>query len=133
MYILNNQEKAMLKIIVKNAKIDYIRKNRREFETINIDGLDVYSNENIEKEIINKIDEEIQAYRLEEIFDDQNMFKNVKALTYSEKLVLFLYFIKMKNDEEIAKELFSTRSAINKKRLRAIEKIRKELLKKGRL
>ena len=39
MYILNNQEKAMLKIIVKNAKIDYIRKNRREFEKINIDEL----------------------------------------------------------------------------------------------
>ena len=75
----------MLKIIVKNAKIDYIRKNRREFETINIDELDVYSNENIEQEIINKMDEEIQAYRLEEIFDDQNMFKKVKALTYSEK------------------------------------------------
>ena len=85
MYILNNQEKAMLKIIVKNAKIDYIRKNRREFEKINIDELDVYSNENIEQEIINKMDEEIQAYRLEEIFDDQNMFKKVKALTYSEK------------------------------------------------
>ena len=133
MYILNNQEEAMLKIIVKNAKIDYIRKNRRGFETINIAELDVYSNENIEQEIINKIDEEIQAYRLEEIFDDQNMFKNVKALTYSEKLVLFLYFVKMKSDGEIAKELFSTRSAINKKRLRAIEKIRKELLKKGRL
>ena len=133
MYILNNQEKAMLKIIVKNAKIDYIRKNRREFETINIAELDVYSNENIEQEIINKIDEEIQAYRLEEICDDQNMFKKVKALTYSEKLVLFLYFVKMKSDEEIAKKLFSTRSAINKKRLRAIEKIRKELLKKGRL
>ena len=111
MYILNNQEKAMLKIIVKNAKIDYIRKNRREFEKINIDELDVYSNENIEQEIINKIDEEIQAYRLEEIFDDQNMFKNVKALTYSEKLVLFLYFVKMKSDGEIAKELFSTRSS----------------------
>ena len=75
----------MLKIIVKNAKIDYIRKNRREFEKINIDELDVYSNENIEQEIINKMDEEIQAYRLEEIFDDQNMFKKVKALTYSEK------------------------------------------------
>lgn len=133
MYILNNQEKAMLKIIVKNAKIDYIRKNRRECEKINIDELDVYSDENIEQEIINKMDEETQAYRLEEIFDDQNMLKKVKALTYSEKLVLFLYFIKMKNDEEIAKELISTRSAINKKRLRAIEKIRKELLKKGGL
>lgn len=131
MYILNNQEEAMLKIIVKNARVDYFRKNKHVFQEMNLEEDILYTNDKMEEEVENKLEEEIQANQLENIFVDKNLSKIAKALTYNEKLVLSLYYVEEKTDEEISKILFMTRSAVNKKRIRAIKKIKKECEKRG--
>lgn len=131
MYILNNQEEAMLKTIVKNARVDYFRKNKHVFQEISLEENIVYTNEKMENDVENKLEKEIQANQLENIFVDKNLSKIAKALTYNEKLVLSLYYVEEKTDEEIAIILFMTRSAVNKKRNRAIKKIKKECEKRG--
>lgn len=130
MYILNYQEEAMLKVIVKNTRIDYYRKNYHTLEEISIEEISIDTNEEIESKIENKLDNEIQVYRLEDIFSDRKLSNATKLLTYNEKLVIYLYYVEGKTDEQISKILFMTRSAINKKRLRTIEKI-KTAYKKG--
>lgn len=131
MYILNNQEEAMLKIIVKNARVDYFRKNKYVFQEINLEEDILYTNEKMENDVENKLEKEIQVDKFENIFTDKNLFKIAKLLTYNEKLVLSLYYIEEKTDEEISRILFMTRSAVNKKRIRAIKKIKKECEKRG--
>lgn len=131
MYILNNQEEAMLKIIVKNARVDYFRKNKYIFQEINLEEDILYTNEKMENDVENKLEKEIQVDKFENIFTDKNLFKIAKLLTYNEKLVLSLYYIEEKTDEEISRILFMTRSAVNKKRIRAIKKIKKECEKRG--
>lgn len=127
MYILSKQEKGLLKSIIISARIDYFRKNKNILAESYILGEELYAKDNVEKDFENKLDNEIQACKLEDIFSDENLSKFAKALTYREKLVLSLYYVECKNDEEIADILFMTRSAVNKKRNRALEKIRKKI------
>ena len=131
MYILSKQEKTMLIVIMKNARIDYYRRNKRFLEMIDIDEEILCSKENVNEIVENKLDNEIQANQLENIFSNINVSKIVKALTYNEKLVLSLHYLEGKTDEEIGKILFMTRSAANTKRLSAIEKIKNQAEKRG--
>lgn len=131
MYILSKQEKGLLKSIIISARIDYFRKNKNILAESNIVEEELYAKDNIEKDLENKLDNEIQACKLEDIFSDENLSKFTKALTYREKLVLSLYYVECKNDEEIANILFMTRSAVNKKRNRALEKLRKKIRRKN--
>ena len=127
MYILNNQEKKLLVIMVKNARIDFFRKNQYLFNEESMEDkeqlCDNYSKEEIDK-VEEKSDFEDQTNKFEYIFTEKNIFDIAKTLTYSEKLVLSLYYIEEKNDNEIAEIMFLTRSAVNKKRLKALKKIR---------
>lgn len=127
MYILNNQEKKLLVIMVKNARIDFFRKNQYLFNEESMEDkeqlYDDYSKEEIDK-VEEKSDFEDQTNKFEYIFTEKNIFDIAKTLTYSEKLVLSLYYIEEKNDNEIAEIMFLTRSAVNKKRLKALKKIR---------
>lgn len=127
MYILSKQEKGLLKSIIISARIDYFRKNKKILVESDIVEEELYAKDNVEKDFENKLDNEIQACKLEDIFSDENLSKFAKALTYREKLVLSLYYVECKNDEEIADILFMTRSAVNKKRNRALEKLRKKI------
>lgn len=129
MYILNYQEEAMLKVIIKNARIDYYRKNYHIFEEISFEEDSLYIDGEMESQIENKLDNEIQVYRLEEIFCDKKLSKIAKSLTYTEKLVIYLHYIEEQTDEQIAKVLFMTKEAISKKRLRAIKKIKNAYMK----
>ena len=131
MYKLSKQERTMLIVIMKNARIDFYRRNRRFFEMQEIDEEILCSKENVNEIVENKLDNEIKANALENIFSNINVSKIVKALTYNEKLVLSLYYLEGKSDEEIGQILFMTRSAANKKRLRAIEKIKNQAEKGG--
>ena len=131
LYILSKDEKAFLKIIIKNAKIDYVRKNKYIFNEETIENKVLYSNESIEDSIISRNDEKIQVYELEKIFTEKNMSKIAKVLTYIDKLVLYLYYIEEKTDKQIGKILCIDRSAINKRRLRALEKMKNEAIKRG--
>lgn len=126
MYILNSQEKKTLKIIAKDTRIDYFRKNKKILQELNIEEQVVCSETRMEENLERKIDNEIQTEKFEKIFCDEKLSKIAKALTYNEKLVLSLYYIENKTDSEISEILFLTKSGITRKRLRALEKIRKE-------
>ena len=131
MYILNKEEKAVLKTIIKNTRIDYYRKNKYFFREETIEDKVLYEEKQIEDEIMKKDDAHIQAFELERIFTEKNMSKIAKALTYTDKLVLYLYYIEEKTDKQIGEILFMERATVNKKRLRAIEKMKKKALKRG--
>ena len=59
----------------------------------------------MEENLENKMDMEIQAEKLECIFSDEILSKIAGALTYIEKLVLSLYYIENKSDEEKSSKL----------------------------
>ena len=120
----------MLKVIVKNTRVDYFRKNKNILKELSLEEEVLYSQEKMEENLENKMDMEIQAEKFECIFRDETLSKIVGALTYTEKLVLSLYYIENKSDEEISNILFLTRSGITKKRNRALEKIRRKFEKR---
>lgn len=128
---LSKEEKSILKVIIKNTRVDYFRKNKHILEESELKEELLYSNDKMEKDLENKLDKEFQADKFENIFSDESLSKFAKALTYNEKLVLSLYYIENKSDEQIGKILFMTRSAANKKRHRAIEKLKNECKKRG--
>ena len=86
----------MLIVIMKNARIDYYRRNKHFFEMLDIDEEILCSKENVNEIVENKLDNEIQVNTLENIFSNINVSKIVKALTYNEKLVLSLYYLEGK-------------------------------------
>lgn len=120
----------MLKVIVKNTRVDYFRKNKNILKELSLEEEVLYSQEKMEENLENKMDMENQAEKFECIFRDEILSKIVGALTYTEKLVLSLYYIENKSDEEISNILFVTKSGITKKRNRALEKIRREFEKR---
>lgn len=120
----------MLKVIVKNTRVDYFRKNKNILKELSLEEEVLYSQEKMEENLENKMDMEIQAEKFECIFRDEILSKIAGALTYTEKLVLSLYYIENKSDEEISNILFVTKSGITKKRNRALEKIRREFEKR---
>lgn len=81
--------------------------------------------ENVEINFEIKSEKEIIAPKIENVFRDEKITKIVKALTFREKLVLFLYYFEDKTDNEIGKSLKSKEDAIRKVRKRALEKIQK--------
>ena len=125
MYELNNQEKALLKIILQNTRIDYIRKNKNILKEIELDENILYADDELE----NIIDNEIEIYILENIFYDKKISKAIKSLTYEDKLVIYFYYVKQETDKEISNRLMVSASAITKKRQRAINKIKRNYFK----
>jgi len=67
LYILNKQEEAMLKIIIKNTRVDYFRKNKHIFKELNIENEILYSNDNMEEDLENKLDNKVKADRFGDI------------------------------------------------------------------
>ena len=132
MYILNNQEKALLVRIVKNARADFFRANKYIFVEETLEDKVIFSDENIENDYEKKSDNQIQAEKLEDFFADIKISKSIRALTHFEKSVLYFFYVENKTDKEIANILGSTRGAINMRRYRILEKIRRSLNIKNR-
>lgn len=131
MYELSKQEETILVIMLKNFRIDYLKKNRHIFVELPLLENCFCSKNSVDEEIEYMLDNEIQADRLEDIFSDGTMSKIVKALAYDEKLVLFLYYSRNKTDREIG-EIFSiSRSAANKRRLKIEDKLAEKANKGG--
>lgn len=127
MYKLNKHEENVLKIIIKYARIDYFKNNNMYFDTEDIDNLEIKSDTNLEREVISKYETKIPANEIENFFTEENIYKITKALTYNEKLVLFLFYVEGKSDKEIAKVLGTTWEGIKSKRKRIIKKIRMKI------
>lgn len=100
MYILNNKEKAFLITVAKRASADYLRKNRYTLLEDDIDMFDeniFISDVDVENDVAIKLDSSICAEKIENIFNDLNVLKSTKNLSYREKLVLFSYYSERKN------------------------------------
>ena len=52
MYILNNKEEAMLKVIVKNTRVDYFRKNKNILKELSLEEEVLYSQEKLEATLL---------------------------------------------------------------------------------
>lgn len=131
MYVLNNNEKGILRVIIRNARADYFRNNKYFFNEETIEDKEIYSEERFEEEIIERNAKIEDAEVFEKLFTDQEMSKHAKkVLTYDEKLVLFLYFVEGKTDEEIAETFDLYRTSITRRRNKAIDKL-KEKYNKG--
>lgn len=125
MYVLNNDEKGVLRVIIRNARADYFRNNKYFFNEETIEDKVICSEERFEEEIAEKNDKIEDAEVFEKIFTDQDMSNHAKkVLTYNEKLVLFLYFVEGETDEIIANKLGTERSTITKRRKSAFNKLK---------
>ena len=113
----------MLKVIVKNTRVDYFRKNKNVFKELSLEEEILYSQDKMEENLEIKMDQEFQAEKFECIFRDEIL----------SELVLSLYYIENKSDEEISKILFITKSGVTKKRNRALEKMRKKFEKRRKI
>lgn len=131
MYALSNQEKAYLRRIVINTRNEYLKtekyKGYEEIELIEELDYSVYMQNKIEESIDNIDNAKIVSNSIENIFSDEIIMKNVKALTLREKLVLFSYYFENNTDQEIGKALNLKGDTVRKIRVRALEKIRKNL------
>lgn len=123
MYILNKREENTLKKIIKYARYDYLRNNNLFSEMEDIELYEIPAKDNLEFQVMNNCDIEVQAQELEMIFTEKNIFKAIKALTYKDKLVLFLYYVENITDKEIAELLKVNRNTICQQRKRIIKKI----------
>ena len=133
-YMLSNQEKAVLKTIVKNTRTDFFRKNKYLFNESALDKIledkEIHSentNEIAKNTIIN-----LQVSNIEDIITEPKLSKLVKALTYNEKLVLFMYYVENKTEQEISNSLSLTRIGATQKRLRALNKLRTKYKREGK-
>ncbi|MBO5348421.1 MAG: hypothetical protein J6A89_01180 [Clostridia bacterium] len=96
MYILNKDEKAVLKIIIKNARNDFFRINKYIFVEESLDEKEVLLNESAILGYEEDFEYKAQIDELENIFEDEKIYNIVGALTYNEKSVLYFYYVEEK-------------------------------------
>ena len=133
MYVLNNYEKGVLRVIIRNARADFFRNNKHFFNEETIEDKILYEEERFEDEIAEKNDKIEDAEVFEKIFTDPDMSNYAKkVLTYDEKLVLFLYFVEGKTDEEIAETFDLYRTSITRRRNKALDKLKEKYNKGGK-
>ena len=127
MYVLNNDEKGVLRIIIRNARADYFRNNKHFFKEETIEDKILFVEEKFEDEIVEKNSKIENAKVFEKIFTDPDMSNYAKkVLTYDEKLALFYYFVEKETDENIGNRLGTERSTISKRRKSAYDKLKKK-------
>ena len=127
MYVLNNDEKGVLRVIIRNARADYFRNNKYFFNEEAIEDKEICSDERFEEEVAERNDKIEDAEVFEKIFTNKDMYNHAKkVLTYNEKLVLFLYFVDGKTDEEIAEMFDLYRTTITRRRNKAFDKLREK-------
>lgn len=124
-YNMSERERGFILGIILNTKNDYLKKykySKIQYVELEDDSI-IESNENVESIVEENFDATLLPNNLEKIFRDKKLSKIVKALTEEQRSVLF-WFIKGKNDKEIAKELNKNMHAINKMKNRTFSKIK---------
>lgn len=92
---------------------------------LNEDGETLLNNLNSESYYKNFDEEVIRDYQnIESYFTDQIISEAVSKLTSRQKQILYLSFVKIYSDQEVAELLHVSKQAINKQKNKAIEKIR---------
>lgn len=128
---LSKEEKKYLKLIIINTRNKYIRDN---YEQINNKNIDLYDCINVEGEsvldvVVKKCEEEIKsAIEFEKVISNEKLYNIIKALSFNEKMVLFLLYKKGESINQISKEMHMDRTTIWRLKSRVLDKIMKKLL-----
>ena len=103
-----------------------------EYNLCNNKLSDVYTKSELELKPYNNIEQSAIVSELNNIAFESNLNKYIKQLTYKEKLVAFLIYIKQFKVNEVAKLLNISRHTVNYRHKKIKEKIRRELKKDGK-
>lgn len=80
-------------------------------------------------EVLNKCEKEIKsAMEFEKVMSDKKLYNVVKALSFEEKMVLFLLYKENKTMNQIALEMKKDRTSIWRIRNKALNKIVRSLI-----
>ena len=129
--LLSKEEKSYLKKIIINTRKKYIRDN---YNYINNTHVQLYNCANFEAEsvldeVLNKCEKEIKsAMEFEKVMSDKKLYNVVKALSFEEKMVLFLLYKENKTMNQIALEMKKDRTSIWRIRNKALNKIVRSLI-----
>lgn len=125
MYVLNETEKSVLKKIVKNARMDFFRKNKYVFVEESLEDKMLLSNESSILSYEEDFEPEVGIDNFGEIFENEKICKMIRALPYDERSMLYYFYEKNKTDKELAKENNIEYEAQKTRRRRIIAKIKK--------
>lgn len=126
---LTKEENDYIKKTIKSAKIDYLRKNIKFFNTELCDEMESIVDEqcSVLDTVIKKCDEETSsAIEFEKAFSDVKIYKVIKALSYNEKMMLFYLYQKNRSVRETAKLQNIDKDTVRRRRdkiLKIIENI----------
>ena len=126
---LTKEENDYIKKTIKSAKIDYLRKNIKFFNTELCDEMESIVDEqcSVLDTVIKKCDEETSsAVEFEKAFSDVKIYKVIKALSYNEKMMLFYLYQKNRSVRETAKLQNVDKDTVRRRRdkiLKIIENI----------
>lgn len=126
---LTKEENDYIKKTIKSAKIDYLRKNIKFFNTELCDEMESIVDEqcSVLDTVIKKCDEETSsAIEFEKAFSDVKIYKVIKALSYNEKMMLFYLYQKNRSVREIARLQNIDKDTVRRRRdkiLKIIENI----------
>ena len=126
---LTKEENDYIKKTIKSAKIDYLRKNIKFFNTELCDEMESIVDEqcSVLDTVIKKWDEETSsAIEFEKAFSDVKIYKVIKALSYNEKMMLFYLYQKNRSVRETAKLQNVDKDTVRRRRdkiLKIIENI----------
>ena len=126
---LTKEENDYIKKTIKSAKIDYLRKNIKFFNTELCDEMEsiVYEQCSVLDTVIKKCDEETSsAIEFEKAFSDVKIYKVIKALSYNEKMMLFYLYQKNRSVRETARLQNIDKDTVRRRRdkiLKIIENI----------
>ena len=129
--LLSKEEKSYLKKIIINTRKKYIRDN---YNYINNTNVQLYNCANFEAEsvldeVLNKCEKEIKsAMEFEKVMSDKKLYNVVKALSFEEKMVLFLLYKENKTMSQIALEIKKDSTSIWRIRKKALNKIVRSLI-----
>ena len=127
LYKLSNDEEKILARWAKDKRWEYFKQHKYMFLEESIEDKTLYSNNNVESEVIGKVDAELDPNNsLKHIFEtNKKMAKAVETLSYEEETIIKSLVIHRKKDKVLAEELKTTIRSIQNKRSRAYKKIRK--------
>lgn len=109
---------AWLEVVVKRAKIDYIRQLRRRVKEISLDS----------DSLTNKLVYEQQEIHSDEFdFDNGKLSRLFEKLSSSKKRVLILLFVHNLEPEEVADKLGCTVQHVYNQRSTALKELRKNM------
>ncbi len=125
MYQLSNEEKGRLKLWAKDKRYEFFKKNKYIFvEENTIDDMVLYSNINVEEEIIEN--EFMDCKKdLKNLFNDDELCSAFNGLSQNDQSIIRKSVFEEKKDKEIANDIGSSEDAIRTKRNRIYTKIRK--------